>query len=213
MNVIIANYRRNAKSRNKLQYVRGERVSRSRGPLVRLRAVSAHSIRGSGSGSGPDICKRPAAGASGCGGVPARMSHRSPEHPGRAHYSRSTGDVGGRIAGAPCPRLAADCARTLRSARASGHGISARCDGMTRCWLLSSLSSSTEIALRDHRCRSALDTCYRTSGCAPKPLYRSRTAIDSACVMDTPSQGVHRACLVVTPESSEEASGPGTCRT
>ena len=110
MNVIIANYRRNAKSRNKLQYVRGERVSRSRGPLVRLRAVSAHSIRGSGSGSGPDICKRPAAGASGCGGVPARRSPRSTEHPGRAHYSHSTGEMGGRIAGA----VSSSCCR-LRS--------------------------------------------------------------------------------------------------
>ena len=116
MNVIIANYRRNAKSRNNLQYVTGERVSRSRGTGSARHTSergqvsnTAHS-QGVTYAAGSDISKRPAAGATGCGGVPARMSPRSPEHPGRAHYSRSTGEMGGRIAGA----VSSSCCR-LRS--------------------------------------------------------------------------------------------------
>ena len=84
-----AYYRRNAKSRNKLQYVRGERVSRSRSARERtyrqrsrhtaglssLRALSLSASRHSVcDSSGPDICKRR-------GGIRLRRSPRSEECP------------------------------------------------------------------------------------------------------------------------------------
>ena len=165
---------------------------------------SAYPAPGGGSGSGPDICKRPAAGASGCGGVPARISPRSPEHPGRAHYSRSTGDMGGRIAGA----VSSSCCR-LRSHPPLRTGERPR-DQRAMRWHDALLAP--EVTVEQHRDRTPR---------SPMPIgarhvlshERMRAEASVSCVMDTPSQGVHRACLVVTLESSEEASGPGTCRT
>ena len=137
--------------------------------------------------AGPDICKHR-------GSIRMRRSPRSP----------------GRTTAHSRPRVLLTALASSAPHR-RGHGVSTRCDGMAHCWLLMTLSSSTEIAHRDHqgRCRRSTRGC--AGACAPTTLSRSRAEHRLGMLHDHPVAGCHQACLVVTQESSEEVSGLGTC--
>ena len=178
----IAYYRRNAKSRNKLQYVRGERVSRCRS------APRSSAVTGSGSAHSGSLTRHSAlaltsasaAGVSGCGGVPAR-----PSIPAARITAQHGGSMGGRIAGA----VSSSCCR-LRSHPALRTGERPR-DQRAMRWHDALLAP--EATVEQHRDRTEItdaDRCSTracTRAVARRSLCIEAVAIDSVCVMDTPS--------------------------
>ena len=119
--------------------------------------------------AGPDICKHR-------GSIRMRRSPRSPDRPTATYI----------LAHRPLVLLTA---LAPFAPHRRGHGVSTRCDGMAHCWLLMTLSRSTEIAHRDHqgRCRRSTRGC--AGACAPTTLSRSR-AEHRVCCMTTPSRSV-----------------------
>ena len=140
---------------------------RHRDPCGRTRAFADASSRP----LAPALTSASTAGASGCGEVPAHPTARPPH---TYWHSRPLVLLTALAPFAPHRR---------------GHGVSTRCDGMAHCWLLMTLSRSTEIAHRDHqgRCRRSTRGC--AGACAPTTLSRSR-AEHRVCCMTTPSRSV-----------------------
>ena len=145
-----------------------------RGPLCACATVWPYaSVRGrllATACAGPDICKHRRS-------IRMRRSPRSPDRPTAHIHTRNSRPLVLLTALAPF------------APHRRGHGVSTRCDGMAHCWLLVTLSRSTEIAHRDHqgRCRRSTRGC--AGACAPTTLSRCR-AEHRVCCMTTPSRSV-----------------------